>query len=136
MPCRLMSGIQGNHLWFKNNEPTSPLLAAAGLLLQPLLLYFAVIPSLSPVRLPQIYAVFFATVISSMCTYRLSPLHPLAKIPGPRLNKLTKFCGAYVAYSGRQHFRLKQLHEEYGPIVRTGGSLNFPSVNFSRRAIP
>ena len=59
--------------------------------------------------------------MTSMVTYRLSPFHPLSDIPGPRLAKITKFWGAHLTWTGRQHLHLKALHDKYGPFVRTGG---------------
>ncbi|KAJ8502816.1 hypothetical protein ONZ45_g11411 [Pleurotus djamor] len=66
------------------------------------------------------YTVFIAALMTSMVTYRLSPFHPLSDIPGPRLAKITKFWGAHLTWTGRQHLHLKALHDKYGPFVRTG----------------
>ncbi|KAF9020120.1 cytochrome P450 [Hymenopellis radicata] len=67
-----------------------------------------------------VYLVFFSTLGLSICAYRLSPFHPLANIPGPKLSRLTKLYSVYIAYTGQQHIRLKNLHDEFGPIVRIG----------------
>ncbi|TVY28882.1 Cytochrome P450 monooxygenase [Lachnellula hyalina] len=47
-------------------------------------------------------------------------LSPLAKIPGPRLAALTSWYECYydVFRPGQYVFKIKQLHEEYGPIIR------------------
>ncbi|KAI6881099.1 hypothetical protein KC363_g7388 [Hortaea werneckii] len=49
-------------------------------------------------------------------------LSPLAKskIPGPRLGALTKFYEAYyeIVQRGKFAFKLDDLHERYGPIIR------------------
>lgn len=52
--------------------------------------------------------------------YRLSPWHPLAKYPGPRLAKLTKFWAVVVVLRKRQLQTVKELHAKYGQIVRVG----------------
>ncbi|KAF9254065.1 cytochrome P450, partial [Marasmius fiardii PR-910] len=57
---------------------------------------------------------------ASTITYRLSPYHPLADIPGPKMFKMSKLWRAYICWKGDQHRVLKALHDEYGTIVRTG----------------
>ncbi|KAK0507631.1 hypothetical protein JMJ35_010154 [Cladonia borealis] len=51
--------------------------------------------------------------------YRLF-FHPLAKIPGPRLAALTSCYEFYydVIQPGRYIWKIKSLHEQYGPIIR------------------
>lgn len=66
------------------------------------------------------YATFYAFLLLSIITYRLSPLHPLYQYPGPFLAKLSNFYGAYIAAGGKQHLHFKRMHEKYGPIVRLG----------------
>ncbi|KAK2745928.1 hypothetical protein FQN55_006000 [Onygenales sp. PD_40] len=51
--------------------------------------------------------------------YRLT-LHPLAKYPGPLLNRITDWGAVIQAGSGDRHLRSWKEHEVYGPIVRTG----------------
>ncbi|KAI6821857.1 hypothetical protein KC340_g12656 [Hortaea werneckii] len=64
-------------------------------------------------------ALFFYLLI--LAVYRLY-LCPLAKsrIPGPRLGALTKFYEAHyeIVQRGRFAFKLDDLHECYGPIIR------------------
>ncbi|KAI1761930.1 cytochrome P450 [Hypoxylon sp. FL1150] len=59
--------------------------------------------------------VYFVTV----ALYRLY-LHPLSRIPGPKLAALTHWYEAYydVYQNGQYTFKIKNLHEEYGPIIR------------------
>ena len=45
---------------------------------------------------------------------------PLAKIPGPFLPRLTRWWLAYHGWQGDFHDVLSELHEKYGPVVRTG----------------
>ncbi|KAK1224555.1 hypothetical protein PQX77_012534 [Marasmius sp. AFHP31] len=57
---------------------------------------------------------------TSIVLYRISPFHPLAKVPGPMILKITKFWRMYICWTGKQHIMLKELHDRYGPIVRSG----------------
>ncbi|KAL5497722.1 hypothetical protein ACEPAH_2653 [Sanghuangporus vaninii] len=66
------------------------------------------------------YGLFYVTLISSIVFYRISPLHPLAKYPGPLLLKVSKFVGIYYTLNGKQYTYFKSLHDKYGPFVRTG----------------
>ena len=66
------------------------------------------------------FGVFYATLAASVVLYRISPLHPLAKYPGPFLLKVTKFAAMYHALDGKQYVFFKSLHDKYGPFVRVG----------------
>jgi hypothetical protein len=63
---------------------------------------------LSPVLIP-------AVVIF----YRLF-LHPLSRVPGPRLAAISNIWHAYYARNGRMLELGKNLHKKYGPVVRVG----------------
>lgn len=72
--------------------------------------------------LPLLPALFTACAIylGSICLYRLY-LHPLSRIPGPKLAALTLFYEAWYnlfAHDGRFVFHAEELHKKYGPIVR------------------
>ncbi|KAH7028240.1 putative cytochrome P450 [Macrophomina phaseolina] len=56
-----------------------------------------------------------------LATYRLF-LSPAAKFPGPRLAALTRFYEYYYDGVRRGQFvwKVKELHEKYGPVVRIG----------------
>jgi hypothetical protein len=69
------------------------------------------------------FVTFLMAFLASISLYRLSPLHPLAKYPGPIRCKLTKFWMAWISFRGRAHIYYKKLHDNYGPIVRIGESL-------------
>ncbi|KAL5478616.1 hypothetical protein ACEPAI_2801 [Sanghuangporus weigelae] len=66
------------------------------------------------------YGLFYAVLIPSIVLYRISPLHPLAKYPGPLLLKASKLVGMCFALGGKQHVYFKSLHDKYGPFVRIG----------------
>ncbi|EEB89704.1 hypothetical protein MPER_12169 [Moniliophthora perniciosa FA553] len=122
----LVLGIT-NHLYFKQNEPTAQTLIPVLLFLltQPLILGCLVEASIRNISLSYIF--FLASLAFSVAVYRLSPLHPLHPIPGPWLARLTRSWRAYVCVMGKQYLTLKELHDQYGPIVRTGP--NEVSVN-------
>lgn len=67
----------------------------------------------------QILFIILVTVL-----YRLSPLHPLSKFPGPTLVKITGLKLAYLAFTGKRAEYVAKLHDKYGVIVRIG--LTFP----------
>lgn len=49
--------------------------------------------------------------------YRLSPVHPLAKVPGPRIAAATKWYRTYYEAgprAGRMRYELERLHQKYG----------------------
>jgi hypothetical protein len=48
--------------------------------------------------------------------YNISPLHPLSKIPGPKLAAATYLPEFYhdVVLNGRYTHAIKQMHEKYG----------------------
>ncbi|KAF8207255.1 cytochrome P450 [Mycena galopus ATCC 62051] len=66
------------------------------------------------------YCYFICSLCVSIILYRLSPLHPLYHVPGPRLWRVTKLSGVFMAWTGHQHLYMKQAHDKYGPVVRTG----------------
>ncbi|KAF4960769.1 hypothetical protein FGADI_712 [Fusarium gaditjirri] len=66
--------------------------------------------------------------------YNVSPLHPLCKIPGPRLAAATYLPEFYydVILVGRYTHAIKQMHEKYGPIVRINpNELHCADMSFS-----
>lgn len=54
-------------------------------------------------------------------------LHPLSNVPGPRLSALTYWYEFYYDcwHGGKYMFKIKELHEKYGPISESG-SKNIP----------
>lgn len=54
--------------------------------------------------------------------------HPLAKYPGPLLNRLTPLPLSIALLRGRLPFYVKKIHDDYGPVVRlTPTELSFNS---------
>ena len=77
-----------------------------------------------------IYATYLGMLIASVVIYRLSPFHPLAKVPGPFQFKVSKLWMATRCTMGMESRLITALHEEYGDIVRTGASfMNVSSVS-------
>lgn len=68
-------------------------------------------------------AVHLGSLTVATVLYRLSPLHPLAKFPGPTLYKISSLRYAQVVASGWRHKVIQSLHQQYGDIVRIGERL-------------
>ena len=71
------------------------------------------------IHVPLLAATALTALLAWGLVYRLF-FHPLAKIPGPVLPALT---GCYECFfdvwrPGRYPWKIKQLHEKYGPIIR------------------
>ncbi|KAI1850298.1 hypothetical protein JX266_004156 [Neoarthrinium moseri] len=60
-----------------------------------------------------------ALLALTVAIYRLN-FHPLAKFPGPKLAAVTRYFEAYydVVCDGQYEFKIAEMHESYGPIVR------------------
>ncbi|KAH8880862.1 cytochrome P450 [Thozetella sp. PMI_491] len=66
-------------------------------------------------------AVLFSLIISWVVNSVYNAyLHPLAKVPGPRIYGFSQFPYLYHTWSGRWPQALKLLHDRYGPVVRFG----------------
>ncbi|KAH6692510.1 cytochrome P450 76C2 [Plectosphaerella plurivora] len=57
--------------------------------------------------------------VVSLAVYRLR-LHPLARVPGPRLAAVSNIWHALHVRDGRMLHLGKSLHKKYGPLVRVG----------------
>jgi cytochrome P450 len=58
--------------------------------------------------------------------YRLSPLHPLSRVPGPLIARLTNLEVLYHSYIGDEATYIHKLHEKYGPtVLLTPNSVDF-----------
>ncbi|KAJ5085162.1 Cytochrome monooxygenase lcsI [Penicillium argentinense] len=47
-------------------------------------------------------------------------MSPLSKFPGPRLAACTNLQNLYWTSTGQYHYKLKELHDKYGNVIRTG----------------
>lgn len=70
-------------------------------------------PAVTVVILP-----FLAILLGLL--YRLSPVHPLGRLSGPYLPRLSSLWLVYHAWIGDECTAVHKLHEKYGVIVRTG----------------
>ena len=72
---------------------------------------------------PLVLGVLSALVyLAALACYRIY-FHPISHIPGPKLAAFTYWYQSYYdmwPYSGRFLWKIKELHEQYGPIVRIG----------------
>ncbi|OAP64649.1 hypothetical protein AYL99_00621 [Fonsecaea erecta] len=60
------------------------------------------------------------TALVLRCLYRISPLHPLSRVPGPLLPRISSLWLTYHAWVGDEATVVEALHQKYGPIVRNG----------------
>ncbi|KAI0690130.1 high nitrogen upregulated cytochrome P450 monooxygenase 2 [Cerioporus squamosus] len=109
--CLAMGGSQ----LLRMHETFSISYHAVVLLLPPTLVAFynaqARGTSVDVLALASYYAAYLTSLIVWTILYRVSPLHPLSRYPGP-------FC--LLTLRGYGHYRLKALHEQYGDVVRIG----------------
>ena len=63
---------------------------------------------------------FFASLTTSVILYRTLPFHPLSRVPGSFIHKITKFYAVWRCYRGDLHVKTKAMHDRFGPIVRIG----------------
>ena len=66
------------------------------------------------------FALYYATLLSSIAIYRLSPFHPYARYPGPIPAKLSMWWMVAISTPGKGHEIVEKLHDKYGDVVRTG----------------
>ncbi|RPD52781.1 cytochrome P450 [Lentinus tigrinus ALCF2SS1-7] len=67
-----------------------------------------------------LFSTYLATLAASIVIYRLSPLHPLARYPGPIGCKISKLYLGAICIPGYQHKYIQALHNRYGDVVRIG----------------
>lgn len=73
--------------------------------------------------LPLVELVASALFVLALCIIQRLYLHPLARVPGPKLAALTGWYEAYYdlaheGVGGQMTFHIRELHKEYGPIIR------------------
>ena len=68
------------------------------------------------------YVLGVAIVIAAVNEYIIYPFYtsPLAKIPGPMLNAMTKWRMVWIDFSGKRTLTIHEWHQKYGPAVRIG----------------
>ncbi|KAH8101537.1 cytochrome P450 [Cristinia sonorae] len=85
-------------------------------------------------RLGFAFATYHGVLLTSITLYRLSPLHPLAKYPGPIRLKLSTWWVYQMATRGKRHEFIRALHEHYAAdVIRTGKCLLFRPNEISIR---
>ncbi|EMD32294.1 hypothetical protein CERSUDRAFT_77592 [Gelatoporia subvermispora B] len=111
----------GVHVVFNRREPRNPLVHAALLGLPPMLLSTLFWNTSGPIYAVYMsFVAFFAVLCTSIVLYRISPFHPLARYPGPLLNKITKLYFSSIVMQGQSHLYVHKLHQQYGDVVRLG----------------
>lgn len=65
---------------------------------------------------------FLAGLYSSIATYRMV-FHPLRRFPGPFWARLSNLWHVFMIRRCDNYFWIQRLHQQYGPVVRTGSSL-------------
>ncbi|CAI6306864.1 unnamed protein product [Periconia digitata] len=67
---------------------------------------------------PNVAAMVLVYIVT-ISIYRLT-LHPLARIPGPKLAAITRYYEVYydVLRNGQYTFKIAEMHKKYGPIIR------------------
>ncbi|KZT11544.1 cytochrome P450 [Laetiporus sulphureus 93-53] len=110
------------HIVFRKFEPRELLPLAALLVVVPAILAYLLCNARDSFiwTSSAAYLSYYAALLTSTVIYRLSPLHPMAKHPGPIMCKISKIWLAYIVSRGKLHVYLRQLHETYGPVVRVG----------------
>ncbi|KAI0306837.1 high nitrogen upregulated cytochrome P450 monooxygenase 2 [Multifurca ochricompacta] len=116
------TSVLTSYLCFRHFEPQSTLPLLVLLVLIPAFLtipisYHVQSPYLAP---PLAFLAYGCLLILFILAYRLSPFHPLAKYPGPVLDKTSKWWAAYISARGDPHRYYKSLHDRYGDVVRVG----------------
>jgi hypothetical protein len=62
---------------------------------------------------------YFVGLYTSMGVYRMF-FHPLRKFTGPLWAPLSNIYHSYIIRKSDNYLVMKKLHEQYGPIIRTG----------------
>ncbi|KAF7333636.1 hypothetical protein MSAN_02406600 [Mycena sanguinolenta] len=110
-----------SYLFLKRYEPTDPLLLAGLLIVPPLIVASLQVELLGVVgSTSHSYSLYYFGLLSWIVTYRVSPLHPLSKYPGPTACKLSKLWLTFVGSRGKLHLYVKELHDKHGPVIRIG----------------
>ncbi|KII88386.1 hypothetical protein PLICRDRAFT_54225 [Plicaturopsis crispa FD-325 SS-3] len=122
-----------SYVIFKRFEPNTVVPLSILLGLVPATLGLLIRPSFVSLLISVLVASvsYFSLILTYTAVYRLSPLHPLAKYPGPFANKLSKFYMLWFTATskGKTHIYYQELHKIYGDVVRVGpNELSFRDV--------
>src|SRR5579862_2074966 len=62
----------------------------------------------------------FTLLIAFVHEYIIYPFYtsPLAGVPGPKLNAMTKWWMMWIDYSKKRTLTIHEMHKKYGPVVR------------------
>ena len=115
--------MQAAHQVFRKYETYNIRFHAVVLFAPPILLTVVADYAQHTLSLHALFAnskIYLTTLALSVLVYRVSPVHPLARYPGPIGCKLSKFWMGFVCIPGFQHRYIKSLHERYGDVVRIG----------------
>ncbi|KAH8103043.1 cytochrome P450 [Cristinia sonorae] len=96
-----------------------------------LVLFFAILPLvLSQLLIPHFttpsavafgFTLYHLVLLTSVALYRVSPVHPLARYPGPIKLKLASYFSYKLSISGKRHLYIQRLHQDYdSDVVRIG----------------
>ena len=121
-PSSILTGTQAAYQCFHHLEPRSRLPLFSLLFLVPVILSIPIsyhVPWPSAAVLLA-FSAYGSAVILFTLIYRLSPVHPLAKYPGPVVAKTSKLWAAHLSATGNMHRYYKSLHNRYGDVVRVG----------------
>lgn len=110
--------LQASYLAFKRFEPNEPWAICLLLLGVPSVICYTTGSTVTSVV--YVFIQYWLLLSSISVAYRLSPIHPLAKYPGPVACKVSKFWFVYVTLQGKAHEYVHRLHGQYGEVVRIG----------------
>ena len=111
--------MQSAHQVFRKYETYNINVHAVIIFAPPILLTLFTKHTVLPALLGN-FVTYLSTLVLSILVYRISPIHPLARYPGPIGCKVSKFWMGCICIPGFQHQYIKSLHERYGDVVRIG----------------
>jgi hypothetical protein len=118
---------QASYLVFHKYEPQKPVPALSLFILVPGALSW----SNARMSTPLTFFAYWLLLLLFTVVYRISPFHPLAKFPGPFLNKISKISMVRKMARGDLHRYHQGLFQKYGDIVRVGEHNYCPSPRHS-----
>jgi hypothetical protein len=113
---------QVSYLIFHKCEPRNPYLIFSLLIFVPATLCHFLTPFHDDpsVSFALTSASYWSLLAIFAIIYRLSPFHPLARYPGPILDRISKLRTAQICATGNMHRYRQKLHKKYGDVVRIG----------------